>query len=185
MKYVLILAALVSIGSQASEQIIDDLLSERDYNGIKETLYNGNYDVLDRKQGASIFDKTLALKDKRLAVIVADYHNSSAKEKEIERVKIKINQLEVSIAEASEETSELEHLEQIKADFERQLRQLVIESNTEDLKGRVLKLEESVEFLLQNIMLQNEKHVDSRNKLEVVSKLMLESKGTKQQSPKI
>nr|CAH7329538.1 conserved hypothetical protein [Vibrio chagasii] len=180
MKHVLILATILSFGSHASARNIDELLTERDYHGIKEALYSGQHNVLDRSQGASIFDKALALKDKRLAVIVADYHNSTATEKEIERVKLKINQLELSISEAPEQANELE---EVKANFERQLRQLIVESNTEELKARVVKLEESVEFLLQNVMLPNEKLTDGSSKLEAVSKLVLEAKNTKAQEP--
>lgn len=73
------------------------LIDNHDYNGLKKHLYLAQPDVLKRAGGYSALDYAIAKRDKRAAIIIADYNNSSINQRRLRAIELEITNLDKQI----------------------------------------------------------------------------------------
>lgn len=84
-----------------------EIIDNRDYAELKASLYTEQPNVLSRENGFSLLDYAIAKKDKRAAIIIADYNNSSLSKRRLQLIEIEISSLRSALNEASN-TSDIE-----------------------------------------------------------------------------
>ncbi|MBU2895952.1 HlyD family secretion protein [Vibrio hepatarius] len=122
------LFSLTSFIAQASDYT--SLIEGKKYSELKSSLYKEQPNVLDRKEGYSILDYAIAKKDKRAAIIIADYNNSSLSQRKLKAIEIEISEL----------SSELKNTQYANKEIPAQLKKLIAERDK-------LKIEVSSEYI--------------------------------------
>lgn len=70
-----------------------NFIDNKDYAGLKKHLYISQPNVLERDQGYSSLDYAIAKRDKRAAIIIADYNNSSISQRRLRAVELELETL--------------------------------------------------------------------------------------------
>lgn len=109
------LFSFTSFIAQASDYT--SLIEGKKYSELKSSLYKEQPNVLDRKDGYSILDYAIAKKDKRAAIIIADYNNSSLSQRKLKAIEIEISEL----------SSELKNTQNANKEIPAQLEKLIAE----------------------------------------------------------
>lgn len=115
------------------------IIENKDYSSLKVSLYKEQPNVLSRKDGFSILDYAIAKKDKRAAIIIADYNNSSMSQRKLQAIEFEIAALSEQLkATQSKSKGVPEKLEKLMQERDK----LKIEVGAESLKKVEKKLEE-------------------------------------------
>ena len=134
------LFSLTSFIAQASDYT--SLIEGKKYSELKSSLYKEQPNVLERKDGYSILDYAIAKKDKRAAIIIADYNNSSLSQRKLKAIEIEISELSSELKNTQNANKEIPaQLEKLIAEREK----LKIEVSSESIskvEEKLAKLEE-------------------------------------------
>ena len=173
-----------------TEHTIETLIHNKDFTSLKTVLYDSNIDVLDRSQGYSLLDYAMNKHDKRAAIILADYNNSSIPERNIIKIRNTIKYLESEIVKntkilttsndesKSKVESTISQLHAMKESLISEIKDMHIKSNQVDDSSRIAGLEKKVKFLMGNFISVNEDKIDLKNKIETTKGMVLKSKTT-------
>ncbi|MCY9861007.1 hypothetical protein OTK49_00430 [Vibrio coralliirubri] len=97
-------AAMLLFSSLANAADFVEIIDNQNYAELKATLYTEQPNALSREKGFSILDYAIAKKDKRAAIIIADYNNSSLSKRRLKLIEIEILNLSSAMKEASSNT---------------------------------------------------------------------------------
>ncbi|EGR2229416.1 hypothetical protein QX249_09115 [Vibrio parahaemolyticus] len=153
------LFSLTSFIAQASDYT--SLIEGKKYSELKSSLYKEQPNVLDRKDGYSILDYAIAKKDKRAAIIIADYNNSSLSQRKLKAIEIEISEL----------SSELKNTQNANKEIPAQLEKLIAERDKlkiEVSSESISKVEEKLAKLEEEA--KNDKLDPVKAKLDLMEK---------------
>ncbi|WP_146147030.1 hypothetical protein [Photobacterium kishitanii] len=183
--------ALLSSSAGASTPTNTDivnLIKNHDYVQLKADLYNNDIPVLNRNDGYSILDYAMNIGDKRAAIIIADYNNSSMSERNVVKMRNSIKVLETEITKTNTRMissngsykedlqSKLKEMSEAKAKMESQINNIQSKINKDgsaELKEKVAKLEQDVKFLMSNFINADEIKNDFNEKIKSTSSLKI------------
>lgn len=161
---------LLSTNSFADAQTKADIINivkAHDYIELKNELYNSDINVLDRSGGYSVLDYAMNIGDKRAAIIIADYNNSSISERKIIKLKNSIKVLETEITKTNTILEKSDSGERII--LENKLKEMALTKNKMEQEinkvqnkvstssdnaqnEKIEKLERDVKFLMSNFI---------------------------------
>lgn len=153
------LFSLTSFIAQASDYT--SLIEGKKYSELKSSLYKEQPNVLERKNGYSILDYAIAKKDKRAAIIIADYNNSSLSQRKLKAIEIEISEL----------SSELKNTQNANKEIPAQLEKLIAERDKlkiEVSSESISKVEEKLAKLEEEA--KNDKLDPVKEKLDLMEK---------------
>lgn len=153
------LFSLTSFIAQASDYT--SLIEGKKYSELKSSLYKEQPNVLERKDGYSILDYAIAKKDKRAAIIIADYNNSSLSQRKLKAIEIEISEL----------SSELKNTQNANKEIPAQLEKLIAERDKlkiEVSSESISKVEEKLAKLEEEA--KNDKLDPVKEKLDLMEK---------------
>ena len=194
MKKYIVFALIVSSSASTAAQIdtpdhtIENLIEQNNYRTLKTVLYDHDYDVLDRASGYSLLDYAMSMHNKRAAIILADYNNSSIPERNIVKIKNTISYLESEIIKNTSllNTSKTEHksgvesnilqLKSMKENLMAQINDLQAKVGQVSNDDRITKLEKDVRFLMGNFISVDDDVLDSTEKKDVTTSLKITAK---------
>ncbi len=125
-------------------------IEQGDYEALKFELYTKNPNVLERVDGVSILDYSIAKKDKRAAVIIADYNNSNLKEKRLVEIEMELSKLKFTLQESNENKGFQQLIE-----LQDEKLSIITEQNKNKIEAfeeRLVKLEDQYIKLSQQVM---------------------------------
>lgn len=175
---------------QSRESTIENLITHNDFKSLKTVLYDTDIDVLDRANGYSLLDYAMNRKNKRAAIILADYNNSSIPERNIIKIKNTITYLESEITKNTKVLSDHNNVDKNKAEINISQLQIMKESLMSQIKDletkvgqvskdeRITKLEKEVQFLMQNFISIDDDKSDLKNKLETTKAMIIKANKT-------
>lgn len=143
-------AAMLLLSSLAHAADFVEIIDNRDYAELKASLYTEQPNVLSRENGFSLLDYAIAKKDKRAAIIIADYNNSSLSKRRLQLIQIEINNLRSDLSEASN-TSDIE--KQISAlEMEREaLEKEISEAATTKIDAKLKQIDPDLKSLQEKV----------------------------------
>lgn len=95
-------ALLISINVNANDIDWKSLINNNDNQALKTSLYTEKPDVISRDEGDSILDYAVLVKNKRAAIIIAEYHNYSLKTNDINKIYNKIELIKNQLAQSGD-----------------------------------------------------------------------------------
>jgi hypothetical protein len=138
-------------------------IDNRDYNGLKKHLYLAQPDVLRRSGGYSALDYAIVKRDKRAAIIIADYNNSSINQRRLRAIELEISNLDKQIqgsASTKEITKIIDRLKSEKLD----LQSSIYEESKKESDKKFAELEHRIEELERKAMPPEVKSTALENK---------------------
>lgn len=138
----------LSTGVSAQENW-EELIKENKYNELKQRLYLEKPNVLDRTNGLSIFDIAIKNKDKRSAIIVAEYQNFSLKNSEIKTIFDRIALLKSEL-EGESDSNIKNHLKETVSVIEN------LEERVTEMEGDNVRIKEQQILAFSELQVVNE-----------------------------
>lgn len=172
------------------ENTIENLISHNDFPALKAVLYDNNINVLDRSNGYSLLDYAMNTHNKRAAIILADYNNSSIPERNIVKIKNTISYLESEITKNTKvlatnnesgkvkAESNIVQLQAMKDSLMVQINELQKKVGQVSNDDRIAKLEKEVKFLMGNFISVDDDKIDLKNKLQTTKSMAIKAKTT-------
>ena len=147
----------------------ETLIKENKYVELKQKLYTETPNVLERNGSSSIFDLAIENKDKRSAIIVAEYQNFSLKNSEMKTIFERIALLKIELK--GESTQNMgEHLKETVDVIENLERRVAdMESDGHTIKSQQILAYTEIEDLRKMIIKSNA--IDQESVLLIVDKL--------------
>ena len=148
------LVASIAIITPAFASNYIELINSSNYSELKYSLYKEQPNVLERQNGHSILDFAIAKKDKRAAIIIADYNNRSFNERRLSLIEIQITELSLALENSNEMHSEIpEKIKQLNDEKDELLKtmnnntQKHIEDKLQDINPSLKILEDKINKL--------------------------------------
>ena len=162
-KKITLIASFAIISPALASNFIE-LINTNNYPELKYALYKEQPNVLDRINGYSILDFAIAKKNKRAAIIIADYNNRSSSERRLSLIEIQISNLTLKLKNNSEKDSEIPtKIKQLKEEREKLLKD--INSSTQrQIDNELQEITPSIKTLQDKIsqleLSNNNKQID-------------------------
>ncbi|MGR5365780.1 hypothetical protein [Photobacterium damselae] len=144
--------------------------------------------MLDRSTGYSLLDYAMNAHNKRAAIILADYNNSSIPERNIIKIRNTIKYLESEITKNTKvlttnndlskikAESNIAQLESMKNSLMMQIKELKTKVGQVSNDERIDKLEKEVKFLMGNFISIADDKTDLKNKLTTTDSMKIKAK---------
>ena len=164
------------------------LISQNDFPALKTVLYDTNINVLDRSAGYSLLDYAMSKHNKRAAIILADYNNSSIPERNIVKIKNTISYLESEItkntktfattssSQKNKAESNIAQLKALKNSLTNQIKELQTKVGNVNNDDRITKLEKEVKFLMGNFISITDDKANAEEKMQATKSLKITAK---------